>query len=117
MDTGGTAGIYRPTHLPSRSFHCEATPGDTLVYTAKIEYLRAEGAMVSTTSHKGDRLHAEAEIVFAHLNDTRLGSLFDPATFLRMMRLLGAFDVGVAADGSRLRPPARLVEAVEGAKA
>ena len=33
-----------------------------------------------------------------------------------MMRLLGAFDVGRAADGSRLRPPPRLVEAVEGRK-
>ncbi|NLF06605.1 MAG: hypothetical protein GX594_01310 [Pirellulaceae bacterium] len=70
--------------------------------------------MVSTTSYKGDRLHAEAEIVFAHLNDPRLGSLFDPDTFLKMMRLLGAFDVGVAPDGSRLQPPAPLVEAVEG---
>ncbi len=99
--------------VPKAVFHCEAKPGDTLVYSVKIEYIRAEGAMVSATSHKGDVLHAEAEIVFAHLNDARLGSLFDPATFLRMMRLLGAFDVGVAADGSRLQPPAHLVEAVE----
>ena len=58
--------------------------------------------MVTATSYKGDVLHAEAEIVFAHLNDSRLGSLFDPETFLRMMRLLGAFDVGHAADGSPL---------------
>ena len=58
--------------------------------------------MVTATSYKGDVLHAEAEIVFAHLNDSRLGSLFDPETFLRMMRLLGAFNVGHAADGSRL---------------
>jgi hypothetical protein len=41
-----------------------------------------------------------------------LGSLFDPETFLRMMRLLGAYDVGHAADGSPLRPPKRLVEAL-----
>lgn len=99
--------------VPKAIFHCAAAPGDTLVYTAKIEYVRAEGSMVSTTSYKGDRLHAEAEIVFAHLNDPRLGSLFDPVTFLRMMRLLGAFDVGVAADGSRLQPPAGLIEALE----
>ena len=62
-------------------------------------------------------MHAEAEIVFAHLNDSRMGSLFDPETFLRMMRLLGAFDVGHAADGSRLVPPRRLLEAAEGVKA
>ena len=58
--------------------------------------------MVTATSHKGDVLHAEAEVVFAHLNDPRLASLFEPETFLRMMRLLGAFDVGVR----RRRQPA-----------
>lgn len=99
--------------VPKAVFHCEALPGETLIYTAKIEYVRDEGSMVSTTSYKGDQLHAEAEIVFAHLNDARLGSLFDPATFLRMMRLLGAFDVGVAADGTRLKPPPHLIDAVQ----
>ena len=77
-----------------------------------IEYVKIEGAMVSGTSHKGDQLHAEVEIVFAHLNDPRLGSLFNPEVFLGMMQLLGAFDVGHAADGSRLQPPARLLAAV-----
>jgi 3-hydroxyacyl-[acyl-carrier-protein] dehydratase len=100
--------------VPKAVFHCVATPGDTLLYTATVEYIRPEGAMVSATSHKGDRLHAEAEIVFAHLNDARAGSLFDPATFLRMMRLLGAFDIGLTADGRRLQPPAHLIAAAEG---
>jgi hypothetical protein len=72
--------------------------------------------MVTATSYKGDVLHAEAEIVFAHLNEPQLGSLFDPDTFLRMMRLLGAFDVGHAADGSRLRPPAQFVRSLEGGR-
>ena len=67
------------------------------MYTATLEYIKAEGAMVSCTSHRGDALHAEAEIVFAHLNDARVNNLFDPETFLKMMRLLGAFDVGHAA--------------------
>ncbi len=31
--------------IPKAVFHCEATPGDTLVYSAKIEYIREEGAM------------------------------------------------------------------------
>ncbi len=99
--------------VPKAVFHCEAGPGDTLTYTTRVEYIRPEGAMVSATSHKGDVLHAEAEIVFAHLNDSRLGSLFEPETFLRMMRLLRAFDVGHAADGGPLRPPARLLKAIE----
>ena len=99
--------------VPKMVFYSEAVPGDTLTYMTKVEYIRPEGAMVTATSHKNGVLHAEGEIVFAHLNDSRLGSLFDPETFLRMMRLLGAFDVGHAADGSRLVPPARLLRAEE----
>jgi 3-hydroxyacyl-[acyl-carrier-protein] dehydratase len=101
--------------VPKAVFHCAAGPGDTLTYTTTVDYIRPEGAMVSATSHKGDVLQAEAEIVFAHLNDSDLGSLFDAETFLRMMRMLRAFDVGHAADGSPLRPPPQLLEAVEGA--
>jgi 3-hydroxyacyl-[acyl-carrier-protein] dehydratase len=100
--------------VPKAAFYCEARPGDTLTYTTTIEYVRQEGAMVTATSYKGDVLHAEAEIVFAHLNDSRLGSLFDAETFLRMMSLLGAFEVGHAADGSRLVPPPRLLHAAKG---
>ncbi len=103
--------------IPKAVFYCEAGPGDVLTYTTTIDYIREEGAMVTATSYKGNVLHAEAEIVFAHLNDSRLGSLFDPETFLRMMNLLGAFDVGHAADGSRLVPPPRLLRASNGDKA
>ena len=102
--------------IPKARFYCDAVPGDTLIYTTTIEYIKDEGAMVSATSYKGDILHAEAEIVFAHLNDSRLGTLFEPETFLRMMRMLGAFDVGHAADGSRLVPPPRLLNAVKSAQ-
>jgi 3-hydroxyacyl-[acyl-carrier-protein] dehydratase len=94
--------------VPKAVFYCEALPGDTLIYTTTIEYIKDGGAMVSGTSYKGSVLHAELEIVFAHLNDPRLGALFDPGTFLHMMRLLGAFDVGHAADGSPLVPRGRL---------
>ncbi len=98
--------------VPKARFHGQATPGDRLTYATTIQYVRSEGAMITGTSHRGDELHAEVEIVFAHLNDPSLGSLFDPATFLRMMRLLGAYDVGHAADGSPLQPPRCLLEAI-----
>ncbi len=94
-------------------FYCDAVPGDSLIYTTVLEDIRPDGAMISATSYKGDTLHAEAELVFAHVTDTELDSFFDPETFLRMMRLLGAFDVGHAADGSPLVPSPRLLEAVE----
>ena len=101
--------------VPKVQFHCHARPGDTLTYTATIEYHNAEGAAVSATSHIGERLQAQAEIVFAHLNAPWLGTFFSPEVFLSMMRVFGAYRVGRAADGSPLRPPARLCRIDEAA--
>ncbi|MGQ9573769.1 MAG: 3-hydroxyacyl-ACP dehydratase FabZ family protein [Thermoguttaceae bacterium] len=92
--------------VPKVCFYCEALPGDTLIYTAALDYIREDGAMVTATSHKGSQLQAEMEIVFAHLNaehDSHI--LFEPEAYLRMMRMLRAYEVGHAADGSPLRPP------------
>jgi len=102
--------------IPCVRFFCEAVPGETLTYTTTLESISKEGARVQATSHKGDVLHAEAEIMFAHLDDPRTGTLFEPETFVHMMRLLGAFDVGHAADGSRLKPPEEMVETAGGAE-
>ena len=44
-------------------FHFPAVPGDTLVYRATIEDIHKDGAMVSGTSHVGERLQAEVQIV------------------------------------------------------
>ena len=99
--------------IPKARFYGQAIPGDTLTYSTTLEYIKEEGAMVTCTSYKGDELHGEAEIVFAHLNDVELEALFDAETFLRMMRLLGAYDVGHAADGGPLVPSARLLRMVE----
>ena len=97
--------------IPKVQFYCDAVPGDTLVYTATIEDIRKDGAMVTATSHRGEQLHAEAEIVFAHLNDEHAHrTLFEPEEYLKMMRLLGAFEVGRAADGSPLTEPVELLE-------
>jgi 3-hydroxyacyl-[acyl-carrier-protein] dehydratase len=97
--------------IPKVEFFCEAVPGDTLTYTATIQYLKEEGASIAATTYKGDVLQARAELVFAHLNAPWLGTFFSPDAFLSMMRLLGAFQVGHAADGGPLLPPARLLKA------
>jgi hypothetical protein len=45
------------------------------------------------------------EVVFAHLNgELQNKTLFEPEDYLRMMRMLRAYEVGHAADGSPLRP-------------
>ena len=92
-------------------FHGEAVPGDTLTYTATIQSVKKDGAMVTATSHKGQQLQAEMDVMFAHLNGDFEGrTLFDRKTFLYMMRVLGLFDVGRAADGSPLTEPAWMLE-------
>ncbi len=92
--------------IPKARFYAAARPGDTLIYDTTVEYIRRDGAMVTATSHKDGRLHAEMEIVFAHL-DGELGqkTLFDPEDLVQMMRVLRAFEVGRAADGSPLVEP------------
>jgi len=86
--------------IPKAVFHFPAVPGDTLVYTAKIEYLKEDGAMVTATAHVGDRLQAEMEIVFAHLGDIGNRVLFEPKNFVFTLKLLGVFDVGRSSDGT-----------------
>ena len=96
--------------IPQATFYGgEVLPGEQLVYTATIEFVKADGAMIVGTSHKNGELQAKMEIFFAHLNDKTQEALFDPEQFLRMMRMLGAYDVGHAADVSRLQPSPRLL--------
>ena len=88
-------------------FYGPAVPGDTLTYTVIVDDIREDGAMVTATSHKGDQLHAEMEVFFAHLNgDFKHKTLFEPGDLIRLMRVFRAYDVGHAADGSPLREPA-----------
>jgi 3-hydroxyacyl-[acyl-carrier-protein] dehydratase len=92
--------------IPKAEFHFAAVPGDQLIYTATIDHIDADGGRVTATAHVGDRLQAEMEIVFVHLKDTGPAkSLFEPKNFVFTMKLLGVFDVGRTADGSRMADP------------
>jgi 3-hydroxyacyl-[acyl-carrier-protein] dehydratase len=92
--------------VPKAVFHFAAVPGDTLTYTAVLDSISRDGALVSATSHVGDKLQAEVEIFFANVAEgERARKLFEPADMVAMMHLLGAYTVGVAADGTRLQPP------------
>ena len=91
--------------VPKVTFHELALPGDTLTYTAEVEAINDDGARVNATSHIGDRLQAEAEIVFAHLgDDDRVKNLFEPKNFVFTMKLLGVFDVGRGNPGAPAAP-------------
>ena len=92
--------------VPKITFHSWACPGDTLVYTANLVESRDEGGSVECSAHVGDRLVAEAEIVFVHLDqsDPELGKV-DQKNFVFSMNLLGILDVGRAGDGSAEATP------------
>lgn len=87
--------------VPKITFHSWACPGDTLTYTAKLLDARDEGGSVECVARVGDRLVAEAEIVFVHLdkNNPELGAV-DQKNFVFSMNLLGILDVGRAGDGA-----------------
>jgi len=92
--------------VPKVTFHNVALPGDTLTYETVIEKIEEHGAMVHATSHVGDVLQAEADIVFAHLDDSRQpNNLFEPKNFVFTIKLLGVFDVGRGADGAKIEEP------------
>lgn len=98
--------------LSKARFHFHAVPGDTLTYEMRIEDVNKDGATVTGVSRVGDRVQAEVEILFAHLSEDFAGkSLFDPPMFLGLLKMLGVFAVGRAADGSPLQVPPGLAGA------
>jgi 3-hydroxyacyl-[acyl-carrier-protein] dehydratase len=50
-------------------FHSVAVPGDTLRYTATVLKVSADGAVCSIVGQIGETLVAEAELLFAFLDD------------------------------------------------
>src|SRR5262245_11117111 len=87
--------------IPKVTFHSWARPGDTLTYFAKLLDIRDDGGIVECTAHVGQRLVAEAEIVFAHLAEGSQGQTIDQKNFVFTMKLLSVLDVGKAGDGSQ----------------
>ncbi len=103
--------------LARAQFHFSAVPGDTLTYRMTIDDIHEDGAIVSGTSHVGQRLQAEARMLFVHLPEERAGKhLFDPSELLAMLRLLRVFEVGRDSQGNRLEVPLSLLEAGAGTR-
>jgi 3-hydroxyacyl-[acyl-carrier-protein] dehydratase len=88
--------------VPQLTFHSWACPGDTLIYTARLIDVRPEGGVVECTAHVGERLVAEAEILFNHLDKSKAAgsASIDQKNFVFSMGLLGILDVGRAGDGT-----------------
>ncbi|MCH7990747.1 MAG: beta-hydroxyacyl-ACP dehydratase [Planctomycetes bacterium] len=87
--------------VPKVTFYGFVSPGDSMIYDVKLIDLRDEGGTVECTAHVGERLVAEAEIVFAHLeqDDEQFGNI-DQKNFVFSTNLLKVMDVGQAGDGT-----------------
>ena len=89
--------------IPKVTFHSWVCPGDTIIYNARLLDVRPEGGTVECRAMVGSRLVAEAEIMFAHLDqsDPELQAV-DQKNFVFSTGLLSVLDVGKAGDGDRL---------------
>jgi 3-hydroxyacyl-[acyl-carrier-protein] dehydratase len=86
--------------VPKVTFHSWACPGDQLIYAAELQDARVEGGSVTVKATVGERLVADADIVFVHLNsdDPQL-SRIDQKNFVFRMNLLDILTVGEAGAG------------------
>ena len=78
--------------IPTARFHGEALAGQELVYDATLVHLRAEGAVVAGAVTADGRPLAEAEIYFAHLDQSRSQQAFGDRNFVfsgELKHLLG----------------------------
>jgi len=89
------------------SFPHDPRPGDCLNYTALLEQVQPDGAIVEASAHVDETLVAQAKLVFAHLGQDVVDSLFDPAELLQMLHLWRLFEVGRGADGLPLKVPSK----------
>ncbi len=92
--------------VPRMTFHGWAGPGDTLIYSAKLTDSRDEGGMVDVTAHVGDRLVADGEIVFAHVDENEAGAGRADQMNCVFTLLRGVLEIGKAGDGSKSPSPA-----------
>ena len=95
-------------------FHLTATPGDQLRYTATIDRIEPDGALVCCQVDVDDRRLADIELYFAYFDNRNIDrGQFIPAEFMRMMRVFRLYDVGVDDQGNPLKIPDRLLNAEE----
>src|SRR5207244_2743102 len=78
--------------VPSARFHRDVLAGEQMVYEVELLHLRPEGAAVQGKIFVNGQLAAEAEIFFAHLDQSRAQQLFGDHNFVfsgELKHLLG----------------------------
>jgi len=78
--------------IPSARFYRDALAGEQLIYEAELLHMRPEGAAVQVRATIAGELLVEAEIFFAHLDQSRSQQLFGDHNFVfsgELKRVLG----------------------------
>ena len=78
--------------IPWARFQREALAGEQLIYDAELLHIRPESAAVHGRATSNGELVAEAEIFFAHLDQSRSQQLFGEQNFVftgELKRILG----------------------------
>jgi 3-hydroxyacyl-[acyl-carrier-protein] dehydratase len=105
-EAGGFAEKVILAKIPRAEFHGVACAGDQLVYEVTLTDLRSEGAVVDAKAFLNGELLADAEIVFAHLDNSRANQIFGPKNFVFTQQLLGVLDLAKAQARARQAEPA-----------
>ena len=88
------------------TFHDLVRPGDQLRYTATATNIRDDGGNIAGEVHCKDTLIAEINLMFACLRgELSVVNQFYPIDFIRMLRTLEMYKVGVTEQGEPLTPP------------
>lgn len=84
----------------------DLTPGDVLTYSAQIDYIHDDGAMLSVTVEKNGGSIGSGTLVFAHLGeDFSNKPLYGKDDLFDLFRCFGVYDIGVKEDGSPILDP------------
>jgi 3-hydroxyacyl-[acyl-carrier-protein] dehydratase len=105
-EAGGFAEKVVLAKIARAEFHGLACAGDQLIYEVTLTDLRAEGAVVEGKALLDGELLAEAEIVFAHLDNSRSNQMFGPKNFVFTQQLLCVLDLAKAQERARQAPAA-----------
>jgi 3-hydroxyacyl-[acyl-carrier-protein] dehydratase len=87
--------------IPWARFHCDVLAGAQLLYDVELLHLRPEGAAVQGRVTAADAPVAEAELFFAHLDQSRSQQLFGDHNFVfsgELKHLLGLAKIVASKD-------------------
>ena len=104
-EAGGFAEKVVLAKIPRAEFFGVACAGDQLIYEVTLTDLRSEGAVVDAKAFLNGELLADAEIVFAHLDNSRANQIFGPKNFVFTQQLLGVLDLAKAQARAREAEP------------